>query len=396
MSQENKEEKLVYKLGKQSKLVQVISNTDINCSYFIGKKIVPDMEIVGAEDMDIAKETYTDEDRMFVNKGARDGLQEGDVLMIMESGPKIINPFTNENLGYYYLKKSLAEISCLYDDRAIITLQKGCFPVHMSDLVVPYKPEETLSAANFQYKRCRLPESAFEGKVVYISDMGSKKEMAGLNEYVTTDFGKAIVSRGNFLLFFKVLRKDLPPVIIGIGVVLNTQNSNSTVKILDCALPIELGTRVVMVSPDEQLKMLSDEDIPIVQALRKQQEELDGTSEEGLEGKPVKELEILFMIGKNEVSEDYKLKISEFQSEFKDSEYKLILRGYTCSIGNLEYNLQLAKERVDNVKNYLMKELSIPEDKIETYFYGEKEAPFDNSSEETRLKNRRVTLELIK
>ena len=71
------------------------------------------------------------------------------------------------------------------------------------------------------------------------------------------------------------------------------------------------------------------------------------------------------------------------------------MRGYTCSIGGLEYNLKLSKERVDGVKAYLVSKLGVDEKLIESYFYGEKDAPYDNTSEEQRRKNRVVNIQVI-
>ena len=104
------------------------------------------------------------------------------------------------------------------------------------------------------------------------------------------------------------------------------------------------------------------------------------------------------MINKNNIdfSDKYASefeKVKEFISS--KSQYVVILRGYTCSIGGLEYNLKLSQERVNNVKAYLVSALGIPENFIKTYYYGEKDAPYDNTSEEQRRKNRLVNIQVI-
>jgi len=43
----------------------------------------------------------------------------------------------------------------------------------------------------------------------------------------------------------------------------------------------------------------------------------------------------------------------------------------------------------------LINEYGIAENFIESYFYGEKESPFDNTSEEQRRKNRLVHIQVI-
>jgi OOP family OmpA-OmpF porin len=76
------------------------------------------------------------------------------------------------------------------------------------------------------------------------------------------------------------------------------------------------------------------------------------------------------------------------------SEYLVTLRGYTCSIGSEEYNLRLAKDRVDAIKDILISQYGVDSAHVETFFYGEKEANFDNSSEAERMKNRLVKIEV--
>jgi outer membrane protein OmpA-like peptidoglycan-associated protein len=75
-------------------------------------------------------------------------------------------------------------------------------------------------------------------------------------------------------------------------------------------------------------------------------------------------------------------------------EYLVTLRGYTCSIGREEYNLRLAKERVEVIKNILISQYGVDAAHIETFFYGEKEPRFDNSNEVERLKNRLVKIDV--
>jgi outer membrane protein OmpA-like peptidoglycan-associated protein len=50
---------------------------------------------------------------------------------------------------------------------------------------------------------------------------------------------------------------------------------------------------------------------------------------------------------------------------------------------------------VENIKAYLVSKLGIGENLIESYYYGEKDAPYDNTSEEQRRKNRLVNIQVI-
>ncbi|MCK4836184.1 MAG: OmpA family protein [Candidatus Aminicenantes bacterium] len=366
----------------------LISETDLNCSFFISKKIGKDVVIVGAEETFIDRNLFTDGDKLVINRGSVDGIKEGDMWVVIEQGKRISGPYSLKFLGTYHLKKSLAEVTCLYEDTAVITLTKGCNPVQIGDFLLPFKQEDTVFKKKINYRECRLPESPFEGVVVY-NDLavGLQREIAATSNYVAVDLGKALLSKGNFLLFYKIIKNNLPPLITGLGIVINPQNTNSTVKILDASYHIELGDRVVLIA-EEPIETLEDaEKVPIVEALK--------TEQRADEIQKV-EISILFDI-------DSKTVDSKFDSDFErikefiasKSQFAIILKGYSCSIGNLEYNLKLSKERVDNVREILIKRLGIGEDFIESYFYGEEEMPFDDSSEEQRRKNRLVTLQVI-
>jgi outer membrane protein OmpA-like peptidoglycan-associated protein len=374
----------------------LVTETDLYCSYFITPKRIPeDLLIIGAEEMDTHRIDYTDGDRMFINKGASVGTKEGELFLVLTKGVKVDNLLTGGKLGIYYLQKSLAEVYCLYENRSLVTLKKGCHPVNIGDILIPFKLKQTVFKKKIDYKRCYLPDSPVEGVVVFnrIPHIDLYKELRGPEEYVTIDVGKAMVSVGNFVIFYKILRKDLPPVIFGSGVIVNPQNTNSTIKILESSWPVELGARMILVPKSEEPISGEEkaEEIPIIKTLEKEERAVEP-------GEETREVNILFDMNQKSIddpdkyAEDFE-NIKAFSSS--KSQYVVVLRGYTCSIGGLEYNLKLSKERVESVKAYLIQALGIPGNLIETYYYGETDAPFDNTSEEQRRKNRTVNIQVI-
>lgn len=376
----------------------LISETDLYCSYFIKKGISEDLRIIGSTDADWGKKDYTDGDRMFINKGSIAGVREGDIYMVIEKGSQVNNPLTGKNIGTIYLKKSLGEVTCLYENRAELTLNKGCFPVNIGDYLVLHEPQNTLFERKPLYTRCRLPDSVIEGNVVYSAiHIDAQRTISGPQEYITIDLGKAMVSQGDFLLFYKIVRADLPPFIVGTGIVIDSQNTNSTAKVLDSSIPIEVGFKLVLLQAkdlfyeDETKKtrrLTGDEELPVIEKL--EQEDMGAVGEESLD------LNLLFDIDEKSLTDMHKADLDKVGDFIQDkSEFVIILRGYACSVGNEAYNLRLSKQRVDNVKKYLMDTLNIKEEFFETYHYGEKEAPYDNTSEAERRKNRLVTVQAV-
>jgi outer membrane protein OmpA-like peptidoglycan-associated protein len=404
-SQEQPEEKpkkgrVFYQIEKAYAYVEeelVISRADLYCSYFIGNQIPEDILIVGAEQQILSKKEYTDTDKMFINKGTSSGLNEGDRFLVLEKGKRVKHPFTHKKLGWHYMKKSLAEITCIYENKAVITLEGGCFPVKIGDFLLPLKQEETVFKRKIDYNRCHLPEgpNTVTGTVIF-QRLWEKadKRVSAYGDYVIIDAGMAHLEKGNYVIFYTDLGPKLPPIICGAGIVVNAQNTTSTVKILDSAFAVESGCKAVLVPPSEEpvsRPLSKGEDIPLLKGTKPGER----TAESGEQSM---EVGIQFEINKNNIDAPDKYaaefeKVKEFISS--KSQYVVILRGYSCSIGGLEYNLKLSQERVENVKAYLVSALGIPENFIKTYYYGEKDAPYDNTSEEQRRKNRLVNIQVI-
>jgi len=399
----------VQKAAAYQEEMLLISETDINCTYFIRKNLSEDLVISGAEKMDMDKELFSDADRVYINKGSNDGINEQDIFLVIGKGSKISNRLNWKNLGTYYQKKSQAVVSQIYEDKAVVTLKKGCHPVNVGDILIPYQEPKTVFEKKLDYKKSRLPEFGIEGNVVYLnSALGTEREIVGATEYLTVDLGRAMLSKGDWLLFYKKMADDLPPIIVGSGIVLNSQNSNSTVKVIESAFPVEVGFKLVLFrdagkraekdavkteepkvsTPQHPIEM---EDIPTIDTGEKV-----GSPPGEKKGEETLELDVLFDLNKASIKDKYKKELQKIK-EFIDakSEYTIILRGYSCSIGGLEYNLKLSKKRVESIKKYLMETYKIKKEFFETYHYGEKDTPHKNVSEEQRKKNRLVNIEVI-
>jgi type IX secretion system PorP/SprF family membrane protein len=74
---------------------------------------------------------------------------------------------------------------------------------------------------------------------------------------------------------------------------------------------------------------------------------------------------------------------------------RIRLDGHTDNNGSEEYNLELSKNRVQAVKNFLVAN-GVDASRIETHYYGESKPIADNSTEEGQAKNRRVEMHYIK
>ena len=64
-------------------LYPVISESDLYCSFFVLEGEMPAIKIIGADKAD-EKVLFTDADVMAIDKGQKDGLEIGQIFMILE------------------------------------------------------------------------------------------------------------------------------------------------------------------------------------------------------------------------------------------------------------------------------------------------------------------------
>jgi outer membrane protein OmpA-like peptidoglycan-associated protein len=396
------ESKKIYDLRKAYIFMEeslLISDTDLNCSYFIKDDMPRDIEIVDKYLSTQERNEFSDGDKLIINKGSLDGIKEGDLLLIMSQGKHI------KNLGRYYQKKSLAEINGLYEHRSVIQLKDGCSAVNIGDFAIVYSPEKTFFAKKINYMLARIPANPVSGTIVY-NDLssGMPASTTATSQYVTVDLGQGVVAKGTFLLIYRIIKRDLPPLIIGLGIVIQAENTNSTVKILDSNADINANDQVLILSASKEKD--SDaagadktESIPIIETLQVENQVKGNVQPEEVQPTEQKvdtlTVDVLFDFDSKQPQGDQSgnfTAIKEFINA--KSEYLVTLRGYSCSIGSEEYNLRLAKERVEGIKNILITQCGVDATHVETFFYGEKEPRFDNSSEVERLKNRLVKIEV--
>jgi outer membrane protein OmpA-like peptidoglycan-associated protein len=396
------EPKKIYKLQKSYVFLDeslLISDTDLNCSYFIKDSMPQDIKVVASYQPDDQRIGFSDNDNLFIDKGSQDGFKVGDLLLIMSQGNRI------NDLGRYYLKKSLAEITMIYENRSMIQLKGGCDTVNIGDFAVPFKPEKTVFAKKIDYMLARIPENPICGNIVY-NDLssGMPASIASTSQYVTVDLGQGLVGKGTFLLIYRILKSDLPPLIIGLGIVIQAENTNSTMKILDANSDIQVNDEVLILPAKEEktsdyIEAGKKENIPIVDTLQVESQAKENAQPEAVQPTEQKRdtltVDVLFDFASKQPKGDYSGDFTAIKDFINaKSEYLVTLRGYTCSIGNEEYNLRLARERVEVIKNILVSQYGVDAAHVEMFFYGEKEPHFDNSSEAERQKNRLVKIEV--
>jgi outer membrane protein OmpA-like peptidoglycan-associated protein len=102
--------------------------------------------------------------------------------------------------------------------------------------------------------------------------------------------------------------------------------------------------------------------------------------------------DVLFDFDHSTLRADAPAKLAPVLAALKQRpELRLVIEGYTCNIGRIEYNKALGGLRANAVKNYLVKNGVAPQ-RLSTVSYGVERPVASNATEATRVLNRRASV----
>lgn len=213
----------------------LISETDFYCSIYIHEGDLPDLRITAAERGD-EKILLADADLFFVNKGRDEGLEIGQVFLIVEPGQKV------GGFGYLATRRGRGQVIFLEDHRAVARVEKSCGHVMVGNFCLPFEEKESLLGKDLGYEAFSEGDSGAMGKIIFTQGEYNQIESGG---WAIIDVGEeAGVMVGQQMTVFKQLRGDLPREGIGNVIVIDTQPKTATVKVLSCSDPIRVGLLV--------------------------------------------------------------------------------------------------------------------------------------------------------
>jgi outer membrane protein OmpA-like peptidoglycan-associated protein len=93
---------------------------------------------------------------------------------------------------------------------------------------------------------------------------------------------------------------------------------------------------------------------------------------------------------RNDAEENLKQIASSLSKRFNEGEIRIF--GYTDAEGSAGYNKKLAEERAESVRNWLVKNGNVTENKISVHPVGEAKPVASNTTEQGRQENRRVEI----
>jgi len=221
----------------------LISDSDLYCSFFIfeGKKKQLDTKIVGTE-AGGERVMLREEDIFYINKGKENGLEPGQLFLILELGPKMRSPFSRKKFGFLTFKRGKAEIVAVGNNRSSARLSKACGLVKIGDYLVPFEEKTGLLGKDLGYADFSFEGEAAGGVIVYLQN---ESNQIATGQWAIIDIGKEEgLQFGQQLIAYKISREAISPKIVGSLIVIDVQNKTSTIKVLSCNDGLRIGDRV--------------------------------------------------------------------------------------------------------------------------------------------------------
>ncbi len=239
---ERTQEQEVKKARLYKDVFPLISETDLYCSFFVIDKLKMDIQIVGSEKED-ERILIRESDVFFINKGSVDGIETGQIYMILEIGEKVRNPVTGKNFGRLVLRRGRGQIFSVEEDRAFARLEKACGEVMVGHFLVPFEEKSDFLGKDLGYDIPINEEEGPQGMLIYLQNdyrQISKGHLAiiDLGEEDGIHFGQQLV------IYRKTKGKKGTIENLGNLIVIDTQMKTSTVKILSSKSPLRLGDLV--------------------------------------------------------------------------------------------------------------------------------------------------------
>lgn len=365
----------------------LLSDSDFFGCFVLEKK--PDTSLFVAEvktfsdDGDFSsQDLIRDGQLVFLNKGEKAGIRKGQKFLISS----VTNYLYRDHV--MVIRKGIGEVVNVYSETAELKIADLYNPVEKGDFLTEYSEETSVSKLKVAYEDCAIPEDAVSGKV-FLPDVPTfGRTIIGPEQFVGVEMGKDKLAVGEYLVFYRQIKPHLPPVILGTGVAVVVGDSLSTVKVMDASYPVVTGAEAAVLPEPKVIEGGATSTIPVVRRVS----DVDNAEPQ----EEMLTIEIPFVIDSFLVDESQSEQFVRIKSFIEGKQvYSIMLKGYCCSIGSEEKNLELSQKRVEAVKKLLIEQLQVPETQLETAYYGEKDAPYDNSSEDTRRKNRLVMVVVV-
>lgn len=204
---------------------QLINDTDLYCSYFLYEtgKPFPTIKIIGGE-LQNERSMFNDYDIAYINKGQADGMQIGQVFLVVSLGDKV------GLYGTVLERRSRARIIRIDGDHmATVRLEKSCGGAGIGDYLVPFEEMEGEVGKDQGYGDLD-PGAGVRGRLIYIWGGNSQ---ASTDMWASINLGRQqCVQVGDRVSLFHRASPKLPREAIGSAIVIDVRGGSATIKLL--------------------------------------------------------------------------------------------------------------------------------------------------------------------
>ena len=215
---------------------QLINESDLNCSFYMHEegKLLPDIQIIGAERMN-EKGLFEDGDLIYINRGAADGLEIGQLFLTVGLRAKVAK------LGTVMERHGRARIVRLDDRTASARVEKGCGRIMIGDYLLPFEEDSGEIGKDLGYGDMD-PNASKRGHVIYIEN---DFHISGSGQWALIDMGRQhCVQIGDQLNVFHQARPDLPREAVASAIIIDVRGATSTIKILGARDSVDIGNEI--------------------------------------------------------------------------------------------------------------------------------------------------------
>ncbi len=213
----------------------VISESDLYCSYFVLEDDPPDWRVIGAERQN-EKILLSDDDIVYVNRGQRDGVEVGQLFMLVEVKNKL------QDFGYLGCKRGRLRIISCEDSRSVGRIEKSCGQVTVGNFLFPFEEKEGLLGKDLGFEPYGTQGQGPVGRIIFLE-----------NDFVQVAAGHwAIINLGRQqgmevgqqLTVFRRVSASSPREAVANAIVIDVSQRTATVKILSAKDAIFSGYEV--------------------------------------------------------------------------------------------------------------------------------------------------------
>lgn len=230
--QEAQDEYEIEKAKIFQEIYDLLNETDLYCSFFIMDEGEPETKIFGAERA-YERVQFNNGDIVYINKGRNDGIEEGQMFMVLEVGEPI------PGYGPLVHQRGRVRVLALEENASSARVEKACGPVMIGNYLIPFEEKEGRMGKDLGYDVPPYENNGLKGEILFLNE---DFVQAGSGAWAILNLGEVNgIQLGQQLVVYRKLYERTPLFVFGNMVVIDTQKTTCTVKILSCKDALLIG-----------------------------------------------------------------------------------------------------------------------------------------------------------